>query len=107
MTAKTDKQLLIEKFCKPESINWPREMKILGKLLQKEPLEFWKFFTLGFKLNSLAWLNTQDAKKEIDKSKKQYILLQTLATVPFEEVSDFKYVRTTEHRQTFREKLLN
>lgn len=82
-------------------------MKILGKLLQMEPLEFWQFFTLGFKLNSLAWLNTKEAKKEIDKSKKQYILLQSTPSVPFEEVSDFKYVRTTEPKLSLKEKLLN
>lgn len=93
MAKKTDRQLLIEKFCKPELINWPREMKILAGLLKKEPMEFWKFLVLGFQLNSLAWFNSKDGKKEIEKNKKIFLMLEVKPTIKFEE--NFEYVRET------------
>jgi hypothetical protein len=87
-------QLLIEKFCKKESINWPREMKLIKSLLKQEPLEFWKFLVLGFNLASLAWFNSKDGKQEIAKTKKIFLQLQKPEKVEIK--NDIKYVRTTE-----------
>lgn len=105
MVKKTDRQLLIEKFCKLESINWPREMKVLAGLLKKEPIEFWKFLVLGFQLNSLAWFNSKDGKKEIEKNKKLFAALQIKTAKPIQE--NHEYVRVTEKKITLKDKLLH
>ena len=102
---KTEKQLLIEKFCKPESINWPSEMKILVGLLKMEPIEFWKFLVLGFKLNSLAWFKSKEGKAEIAKNKKLFKTLQTKPTETF--IENFEYEKTeVAPKPTLRDRLL-
>lgn len=51
-----EKRDFIKRMVKPESLNWPREMKIMNNLWKKYPDPvFWITFTLGFQLNSLAW----------------------------------------------------
>lgn len=97
------KQLLIEKFCKTENLDWAKEMRTLGMLLKKEPLEFWQFIVLGFKLNSLFWFYSENGKKEIAKYKKIYKAMQVAP--PVEVKNDNEYVRSTEKKKTLIERL--
>jgi len=105
MAEKTEKQLLIEKFCKPESINWPREMKILNSLIKRESIEIMRFLVLGFQLNSLAWLNTKDGKEEIKKAKKLFKALEVKPTETFKETESFEYIKTTVPKPTLKDLL--
>lgn len=104
ITKKTDNQLLIEKFCE-EKINWPREMKNVGQLLKIEPLVFWQFLVLGFKLKSLSWFFGIDGKKEITKNKKIFAALQIKKSA--EVKNNNIYIRQTETKKSFRDRLTN
>ncbi len=101
-TKRSDKQLLIEKFC-ADKINWPREMKNIGKLLESEPIEFWKFFVLGFKLKSLSWFFSVDGKNEIQKNKKIFDALKIKESRKVK--NDNVYVRQTERKLSFSDRL--
>lgn len=79
-------------------------MKNIIALLKKEPVEFWQFLVLGFKLNSLAWFNSAEGKKEVEKNKKLFLALQPKEKVVVK--NDHEYVRSTEKKKTFKDKLL-
>lgn len=64
-------QDVIEKMVKPQVLKdnekngkfWGREIKIVRTYFSKFPdMEFWKWFTLPFKLNSMAFLRTGKGK---------------------------------------------
>lgn len=99
------KQLLIEKFCKAESIKWPNEMRNIGTLLKSEPIEFWSFLVLGFKLNSLAWFLSKDGKKEVEKNKKTFLALQIKKSPELK--TNNEYVRVTEPKKSLADRLKN
>lgn len=105
MKKKTDKQLLIEKFCVEESINWPREMKLLATLLKQEPIEFWQFLVLERKIFSLSWLKTADGKQEIKKQKKVFSQLQTKKSAPVQE--NYSYERQTTKKTSLKDRLIS
>ena len=57
------------------NIIWPREMKIVKSLLTIFPDEiFWNSLDLGFKLNSLCWLLSDDGRKLLNKEYKKFKL---------------------------------
>lgn len=57
------------------NIIWPREMKIVKSLLTIFPDEFfWDSLDLGFKLNSLCWLLSDDGRKLLNKEYKKFKL---------------------------------
>lgn len=61
-----EKQKFIQRIVSPETLVWPREMKIANKLWAEYPSpEFWLTFILTFKLKSLAWL-IGDGKVELN-----------------------------------------
>jgi hypothetical protein len=59
-------KVLFEKFVKPEKPFQPgRDIKLYNQLIKIKPFEFWRDLELGFKLNSLAFLISEDGKKKI------------------------------------------
>lgn len=66
---KSFSQKLIERLVKPENLNWPREMKIWGKLKETYPDEkLW--INVDRKVNSLAHFLTNEGQEYLDKIKK-------------------------------------
>ena len=60
---------------KDANIIWPREMKIVKSLFTIFPEEvFWKSLDLGFKLNSLCWLLSNDGRNLLNKEYKKFKL---------------------------------
>lgn len=94
------KRDFIKRIVNPETINWPREIKIMNSLWKKYPDEvFWIIFELTFKLKSLAWL-IGDGKNELirqwnffqlDKKRKK-------DTIEYTDLPLFKYEEPTEPR---------
>ena len=63
-------QLIVEKHIKVP-IEFPREMKLAYKLFDIEDnFEFWYYFPIDFKLNSLAFFNTEKGKELVEKEQK-------------------------------------
>jgi len=57
------------------NIIWPREMKIVKTLFTIFPDEvFWNSLNLGFKLNSLCWLLSDDGRKLLNTEYKKFKL---------------------------------
>jgi hypothetical protein len=71
-----NKKDFVKKLLKDNSnIIWPREMKIVKTLLTIFPDEiFWTSLDLGFKLNSLCWLLSDDGRKFLNKEYKKFKL---------------------------------
>jgi len=71
-----NKKDFVKKLLKDNSnIIWPREMKIVKSLLTIFPDEiFWNSLDLGFKLNSLCWLLSDDGRKLLNKEYKKFKL---------------------------------
>lgn len=99
LTLHERRQRLIEKFVKPEKINWPRAFRELKSLESKHTLEVLEFVVLGFMLNTLTFFNRPDGLKEIAKAKK---LMDQLAVKPTEkvELNSSSYQRKTDKKQT-------
>ena len=102
MKKKTEKQILIEKFVS-EPINWPMEMKILGRLLKEEETEFLQFFVIGKKQKSLLWFYCKDGIQERKKQKR--IFEQLRPKDQKELVFDSEYTRQTEPKKTIKDLL--
>lgn len=97
-----EKRDFIKKMVKAESLNWPREMKIMNSLWKKYPDPvFWITLSLGFQLNSLAWFigDGQDELirqwnfLQLDRKRKQSMIDEkTYADLPLftEEKQEFK-----------------
>lgn len=71
-----NKKDFVKKLLKDNTnIIWPREMKIVKTLLTIFPDEiFWNSLDLGFKLNSLCWLLSDDGRKFLNKEYKKFKL---------------------------------
>jgi len=71
-----NKKDFVKKLLKDNShIIWPREMKIVKSLFTIFPDEiFWNSLDLGFKLNSLCWLLSDDGRKLLNKEYKKFKL---------------------------------
>lgn len=63
-------QLLVEKYIKPP-IPWNREMALAYKLFDLEDnFEFWYYFPIDYKLNSLAYFWTEKGHSLVEKEQK-------------------------------------
>jgi len=71
-----NKKDFVKKLLKDNThIIWPREMKIVKSLITIFPDEvFWNTLDLGFKLNSLCWLLSDDGRKLLNKEYKKFKL---------------------------------
>lgn len=74
-----EKKELVGRMVKPENFTgksiWPRELGIAKKLFVKYPEpKFWAGFDLGFQLNSLAWLLSEDGDREVNRQYQMYLL---------------------------------
>jgi len=71
-----NKKDFVKKLLKDNAhVIWPREMKIVKSLLTIFPDEFfWGSLDLGFKLNSLCWLLSDDGRKLLNKEYKKFKL---------------------------------
>lgn len=60
---------------KDANIIWPKEMKMANLLFKIFPdANFWNTLELGFNLNSLCWLLSDDGRKLLNKEYKKYNL---------------------------------
>lgn len=59
------KKMIISKFLKNiETLDWGKEMRVASTILKKYPdKEFWRYFTLSYKLNSLFYFFSENGKK--------------------------------------------
>lgn len=74
---------------------WPREMKIAKELAAKYPdMDFWRNFSMPFKVNSLAWFKTKRGEEMLDKRYKEFHFKPQKKTSEF-EVSDEKVGEST------------
>lgn len=73
---KINKKEFIKRLLKEDAkIIWPKEMKMANLLFKIFPKEsFWKNLNLGFKLNSLCWLLSDDGRKLLNKEYKKFNL---------------------------------
>jgi hypothetical protein len=71
-----NKKEFIKRLLKEDAnIIWPKEMKMANLLFKIFPKEsFWKNLNLGFKLNSLCWLLSDDGRKLLNKEYKKFNL---------------------------------
>jgi hypothetical protein len=71
-----NKKDFVKKLLKDNSnIIWPKEMKIVKSLFTIFPDQvFWNSLNLGFKLNSLCWLLSDDGRKLLNKEYKKFKL---------------------------------
>jgi len=70
----TVQQFIVWKFLKnPAYTDWIREASIADKIISLYPdVNFWNFFHLDFKLNSVAWFLTFDGKTLLQKEKHKF-----------------------------------
>lgn len=73
---KINKKEFIKRLLKEDAkIIWPKEMKMVSLLFKIFPKEsFWKNLDIGFKLNSLCWLLSDDGRKLLNKEYKKFNL---------------------------------
>jgi len=72
-----NKRTFVKRLLKDSTnINWPKEMKIVKTLFSIFPNElFWNSLDLGFKLNSLCWLLSDDGRKLLNREYKKFNFL--------------------------------
>jgi hypothetical protein len=71
-----NKKEFIKRLLKEDAnIIWPKEMKMANLLFKIFPKEsFWQNLNLGFKLNSLCWLLSDNGRKLLNKEYKKFNL---------------------------------
>lgn len=100
-------KFLFEKFIKPGiEFNPGRDIKLFNRMIKNHPLEFWKELDLGFKLNSLAFLVSEDGKKKIaeieSRTKKQKFIEDNRAGIKLVEENKFSQDLPADYRGTLR-----
>jgi len=65
---------LVKKFLKKDSdVNWANEIRIANILFKyNSSMDFWEFFELDFKLNSLAFFLTEKGKLLVKKGENNF-----------------------------------
>jgi hypothetical protein len=100
---------LIERFVKPEKRNsrgfWPKEIKLAKQLIDLHTYEVLNNIVLGYHLNSLAFFWTEKGIEEIEKNRKIVSALKSKKSVDIFDKTE--YVRLTERKPTFKERLLS
>lgn len=94
-------KFIVEKYVLQDSINWPRDVKIANKLVEKYPeLAFWNWLGVKFQCPSMAALLTKKSKrfleirysewnKEIERNKKIIIVEKAPIQIDDKIYSDY------------------
>ena len=93
------RQVVIESLLKPELLEnnakkasfWARECKIASKLIKERPEEdFWNYFGLNYKLNSLAFLMSERGKSELGRQYANWGLTKRDDCDSFDDTVEFQ-----------------
>lgn len=85
--------------------NWASESRAAQFLVNTYGEEIWPYVNLGFRLNSLNWLRTNDGKKKIMEGVAKHKSVQTPQKV-VDKNDVLVYSRVTSSQKSFRERLI-
>ena len=100
-----EKQKFIQRIVSPETLVWPREMKIMNRLWDKYPDEvFWITFELPFQLKSLAWF-IGDGQNELERQW-NFFKLDKARKMAMIDTSKYSSQPIVENKQIFKPKTM-